>query len=568
MTMRIPIGIEDFRLLRERNLTYVDKSRLICELIDKPGVQAVLLPRPRRFGKSLNLSMLRCYFEKRSEDFTHLFQDLAVWRAGDTYRAHFQRYPVIHLTFKGVKLERYEDAWAAIKEIITALFDAHRYVLDEGVLSATEAEAYRSILAREAPPTLYHRALLDLSDALHRYHGEKVVILIDEYDQPIHAGYVHGYVREMLDFFRAFLTEGLKGNPHLERAVLTGILRIARESIFSGLNNLGVYTLLRSEFATSFGFTEVEVTELLEQAGRRDQLRVVQDWYNGYRFGGHVIYNPWSVLSYLADADGEVRPHWLSTSSNDLIKLLLERYAGRLQPAFEALLAGSGVERTLDENVVLDELEENEDALWSLLVFSGYLKAEKRSRGPGEPPAYQLTIPNREVRLVYAGTFRTWMKARMRDRGASLDRLTRALLEGDAEAVEEQLQLFVDNVLSYHDAGTPGPENLYHGFILGLLAVMEPAYLVRSNRESGRGRPDVMIRPAQPGKPGVLLELKVARPGRKTLEQALAEGLAQMQSQGYAAELAAAGATPIHALAVAFDGKEVRVRAPDTAPVS
>jgi hypothetical protein len=568
MTMRIPIGIEDFRLLRERNLTYVDKSRLICELIDKPGVQAVLLPRPRRFGKSLNLSMLRCYFEKRGDDLTHLFEDLAVWRAGDVYREHFQRYPVIHMTFKEVKVERYEDAWAAIREKIRDLFQTHREVLESGALDGVAAERFAQVLDGSAPTALYHRALLDLSEALHRHHGERVVILIDEYDQPIHAGYVHGYVREMLDFFRAFLTAGLKGNPYLEKAVLTGILRIARESIFSGLNNLGVYTLLRSEFATAFGFTEDEVAALLDQAGRRDQLRVVQHWYNGYRFGGHVIYNPWSVLSYLADADGEVRPHWLSTSSNDLIKLLLERYAGRLQPAFEALLTGGGVERVLDENVVLDELEENEDALWSLLVFSGYLKAEKRSQGPGEPPAYHLTIPNREVRLVYAGTFRTWMKARMRDRGASLDRLTRALLEGDAEAVEEQLQLFVDNVLSYHDAGTPGPENLYHGFILGLLAVMEPEYLVRSNRESGRGRPDVMIRPAQPGKPGVLLELKVARPSRKTLEQALAEGLAQMQSQGYAAELAAAGATPIHALAVAFDGKEVRVRAPDTAPAS
>jgi hypothetical protein len=295
MTMRIPIGIEDFRLLRERNLTYVDKSRLICELIDKPGVQAVLLPRPRRFGKSLNLSMLRCWFEKRGEDLTHLFEDLAVWRAGDTYREHFQRYPVIHMTFKEVKVERYEDAWSAIREKIRDLFNAHREVLESGILDGMAAERFAQILDGSAPIALYHRALLDLCEALHRHHGEKVVILIDEYDQPIHAGYVHGYVREMLDFFRAFLTTGLKGNPHLEKAVLTGILRIARESIFSGLNNLGVYTLLRSEFATSFGFTEAEVADLLDQAGRRDQLRVVQHWYNGYRFGGHVISRPRSA---------------------------------------------------------------------------------------------------------------------------------------------------------------------------------------------------------------------------------------------------------------------------------
>jgi hypothetical protein len=562
MTMRIPIGIEDFRLLRERDLVYVDKSRLICELIDMPGVQAVLLPRPRRFGKSLNLSMLRCFFEKRVDDLSHLFEDLAVWRAGDAYRAHFQRYPVIYLNFKAVKLERYEDAWAAICGKIRDQFNAHRDVLASGVLDPLAAERFAQILDGSAPLALYHRALLDLSEALHRHHGEKAVILIDEYDQPIHAGYVHGYVREMLDFFRAFFTEGLKGNPHLERAVLTGILRIARESIFSGMNNLGVYTLLRAQFATSFGFTEPEVAALMAQAGRSEQMALVQHWYNGYRFGGHTIYNPWSVLNFLADPEGPARPYWLATSSNDLVRQVLEARADRLQPIFETLLAGGGLDRRIDENVVLDRLEHDDDAVWSLLVFAGYLNAEERVYDPMEPPTHHLTIPNREVREVYTGTFRTWMKARMRDHGANLDRLTRALLDGDAETVEEQLQAFVDNVLSYHDAGTPAPENLYHGFVLGLLAVMEPEYLVRSNRESGKGRPDVMIRPAQPGKPGVLLELKVARPGRKTLEQALAEGLAQIQTQGYTAELAAVGAAPIHALAVAFDGKEVRVRAP------
>jgi hypothetical protein len=568
MTMRVPIGIEDFRLLRERGLVYVDKSQLICDLIDQSGLEVVLLPRPRRFGKSLNLSMLRCFFEKGEKgkkDLSHLFEDLAVWRAGEVYRAHFQRYPVIHMTFKAVQLERYEDAWAAIQGKIRDQLNEHREVLESGALDPVTAERFRMILDGSAPPALYHRALLDLSRALHCYHGEKVIILIDEYDQPIHAGYMHGYVREMLDFFRAFFTEGLKGNPHLERAVLTGILRIARESIFSGLNNLGVYTLLRSEFSAAFGFTEPEVEALLARAGRSDRLDVVRAWYDGYRFAGHAIYNPWSVLNFLADAEAEVRPYWLSTSSNDLIRHLLERHAGQLQPVFEALLADEGIERTLDENVVLDELEHSEDALWSLLVFAGYLKAEKRSRGHMHQPAHHLTIPNQEVRLVYTGTFRNWMATRMRGRGANLERLTRALLAGHADIVEEQLQSFVENVLSYHDAGSPGPENLYHGFLLGLLAVMEPEYLVRSNRESGRGRPDVMIRPTQPGKPGVLLELKVARPGRKTLDQALAEGLAQMQSQGYAAELAEAGAVPIHALAVAFDGKEVRVRAPGPA---
>jgi hypothetical protein len=548
--------------LREQGLVYIDKSQLICELLDRPGVPVVLLPRPRRFGKSLNLSMLRCFFERSSQDVSHLFEDLAVWRAGASYREHFQRYPVIHVTFKGVKAERFEDAWAAIRETITKLFDAHRSVLDDGVLSDTEAQAYRQILDRSAPRVLYQHALLDLSRYLHRHHGEPVVLLIDEYDEPIHAGYVHGYAPEILDFFRGFLTEALKGNPHLYKAVLTGILRIARESIFSGLNNLAVYTLLRHEFATCFGFTEAEVTDLLARAGRSEQLPIVQRWYNGYVFGGQVIYNPWSVLNFVADADGRPRPHWLNTSSNDLIRKLLQDNATRIEPVFESLLAGNGIEHVLDENVVLDRLDTSPEALWSLLVFSGYLKAEERIGDPMEQPSHFLTIPNHEVRLIYTTAFRDWMQVHMRGHGGNLDRLTRALLAGDAATLEEQLQAFVENVLSYHDGGAPSPEQLYHGFVRGLLAVLEPDYLVRSSRESGQGRPDVMIRPARPGRPGAVLELKVARPGRKTLDAALDEGLAQMQTQGYAAELVAAGAQPIHGFAVAFDGKTVRVRAP------
>jgi hypothetical protein len=567
MPLHVPIGIDDFRLLREQGLVYIDKSQLICELLDRPGVQVVLLPRPRRFGKSLNLSMLRCFFERSSQDLSHLFEDLAVWRADPGYRAHFQRYPVIHLTFKGVKAERFEDAWAAIREKLSDLVRVHQAVLDSDRVAPVLAHRLRQIVDGTAPPVLYRRVLLDLCESLHAHHGEPVVILIDEYDEPIHAGHVHGYAREIIDFFRTFLTEALKGNPHLYRAVLTGILRIARESIFSGLNNLAVCTLLRDEFATCFGFTEAEVEDLLTRAGRLEQLPIVQRWYNGYVFGGQVIYNPWSVLNFVADAQGRPRPHWLNTSSNDLIRKLLEDNATRLEPVFEILLAGGGIEQVLDENVVLDRLDRSPDALWSLLVFSGYLKAEERLRDPMEQSAHFLTIPNQEVRLVYTSTFRDWMQVHMQGHGGNLDRLTRALLSGDAETLEEQLQAFVENVLSYHDAGAPSPEQLYHGFVLGLLAVLEPDYLVRSNRESGQGRPDVMIRPARPGRPGAVLELKVARPGRKTLDVALEEGLAQMQAQGYAAELRAAGAQPIHAFAVAFDGKEVRVRAP-SAPSS
>jgi hypothetical protein len=563
MTLRIPLGIDDFRMLRESGLTYVDKTRLACDVLDLTGIQVLLLPRPRRFGKSLNLSMLRCFFERSDEDLSPLFEGLAVWQAGEPYRAHFQRYPVIYLNFKDVKSDTFEACRIRLHKTIQVLFDAHRHVLEHAQVSEREARDYRAVLDGTAGDEVYERSLADLSALLHRYHGERAVILIDEYDAPIHAGYTGGYLREVLGFFRAFLGSGLKGNPHLYKAVLTGILRVARESIFSGLNNLAVCSVLEPAFSTAFGFIEAEVVDLLARAGKSEHLATVQDWYNGYVFGGHVIYNPWSVLSFL-QWGSEPKPYWLSTSSNDLIKHVLGLRATQLQPVLEGLLAGEGLVRIVDENVVLDDLEHDDDAFWGLLVFSGYLRAEKHGVAPNGQAMYRLTIPNHEVRLVYVDSFRTWMKARLRGHGGNLDELTRALLAGDAAAFERQLQAFATNLLSYHDAGTAGPENLYQGFVIGLLAVMEPTHLVRSNRESGAGRPDVTIRPRVPGQPGVILELKVARGGEKSpgshLDAALEDALAQLAENDYAAELRAAGADPVHAFAVAFDGKQVRVR--------
>uniref|UniRef100_UPI003D0EEC61 AAA family ATPase n=1 Tax=Haliangium sp. TaxID=2663208 RepID=UPI003D0EEC61 len=334
MSLPLPIGIDDFRLLRERGRTYVDKTAMICELIDDAGSQVVLLPRPRRFGKSLNLSMLRYYFERSDEDLSALFEGLTVWEAGEPYRAHFQRYPVIYLTFKDVKYQRYEDMWWVIREKLRDLYVAHQIVRDAGQLNSIERERFDAIVDGSAPALLYHRALQDLSGYLHRHYGERVIILIDEYDAPIHCAHVHGFSSQVLEFFRAFFTNGLKGNPHLHQAVLTGILRIARESIFSGLNNLAVYSLLKTRFSNGFGFTEDEVTELLVLAGRSQDLGAVQDWYNGYRFGGRVIYNPWSVLSFLHHG-GAPEPYWLATSANELIEQVLGAHATRLQPRFE-----------------------------------------------------------------------------------------------------------------------------------------------------------------------------------------------------------------------------------------
>jgi hypothetical protein len=558
--LRVPIGIDDFRMLREQRLTYVDKSQLIPEILDKAGTQVLLLPRPRRFGKTLNLSMLRAFFEKRDEDLSSLFEDLRVWQAGELYRAHFQRYPVIYLNLKDIKFSSFETCWGALKEKIQALFDEHRALLDTGALTEREAANFRALLGGTASIPVYTAALADLSSYLHAAHGERVVILIDEYDTPIHAAYVHGYHAQLLDLFRALLSGGLKGNAHLFKAVLTGILRVARESIFSGLNNLGVFSLLRADFNTCFGFTEAEVQDLLEKAGRSDRLEPLRAWYNGYIFGGEVIYNPWSVLNFLAAHEAEPEPYWLSTSSNDLVRELLQQRALEVQPVFEGLLEGGSIERVLEENVSLGELSTSEDALWSLLVFSGYLRAERRSRGPMERPAHLLSIPNREVRQLYTSTFRSWMAAGLRARGGELEALLSALLAGDAEGLARQLEAFVENALSYHDIPLRAPEQVYQAFIVGLLAALEGRYEVRSNRETGRGRADVLISPREAGRPGVVLELKTVKLSRQRPEKALAEGIAQIRAKHYAAALRAAGAAPVHLFAVAFDGKRVWVR--------
>jgi hypothetical protein len=557
MSLPVPIGIDDFRKLREQGLTYVDKSDLIRELLDAPGVEVALLPRPRRFGKSLNLSMLRHWFGKCDEDLSHLFADLSIWQAGEAYRAHFQRYPVVYLTLKGTKGATFEECWSKIRAKIVDLFKEHRYLLEGGRLDEVDARRFQQILDGTAEPAFYARALFDLSGHLHAHHGEKVVILLDEYDEPIHAGYANGYERPILDFMRGLFIDGLKGNPHLYRAVLTGVLRVAKESLFSGANNIAAFTLLAKRYNTCFGFTEPEVASLLERAGKAGDLAAVRAWYNGYLFGGEVVYNPWSVLNYIHREESTPGPYWVGTSSNDLVHDALVKHAVDAQEDIETLLEGGGLLRTLDENVVLADIDTRADALWGLLTFSGYLKAEKRVIDAGEEARYLLSIPNREVRTVYTSTFRQWMADRMGGERV-VTRLERALLSGDAEGLEEALGGFAKSVLSYHDTARR-PEQVYHAFVIGLLASLDPEYEVRSNRESGKGRPDVMVRPKHAGKPGAVLELKVARPGRKTLDEALAEGAAQIRDRDYAGELRAAGASPVHAFAVAFDGKDVRV---------
>jgi hypothetical protein len=560
MIRLIPIGTSDFRDLREQDFEYVDKTNLITEIIDRRNIKVVLLPRPRRFGKSVNLSMLKWFFEKRDENLWHLFEDLHVARAGDQYRAHFQKYPVIHISLKETKAKDFAKSQEKARQAIRNMYEVHRSDLEGHLQGANQAD-FQAILNETASDAVYELSLKNLTRYLHQVHGVRPIVLIDEYDAGIHASHLNGFYDDAIDFFGSFYLAGLKDNEHLERAVMTGILRVSKESIFSDLNNLGVYTLLVSEYNTCFGFTEDEVAGLMRKAGMPESMESLRDYYNGYEFGGQAIYNPWSILSFLASDSKQLMPYWIMTSSNALAKQLLQHHAFAVEEDIRTLLEGGSIEKELDENTVFPDLRKYPRELWNILVFAGYLKACR----PGPviinqpPPPFRLSIPNREVERFYRTTFQTWMDEALGANAGALDALLEALLTNKAQTFEKLLQKFAECLPSYHDVEGTEPEKFYHGMMIGLLAGLEPHYEVRSNRESGTGRPDVLIKPRKPGKPGVVLELKAAERGEKSIEKAMEEGLLQLETHDYAAELRAAGVEKIHQMAIAFDGKRVMV---------
>ncbi len=560
MALRIPLGISDFRTLREGGLTYVDKSSFIREVLDDTAA-VILLPRPRRFGKTLNLSMLRYFLEKSAEPRWPLFEGLDIAAAGEPYRRHFQRYPVVLLTFKDVKALTWEGCRAAMASVIGAVYQEHGYLLKHGLLEPTEAGDFSAILEKRASDVLLWSSLARLSAYLHRHHKEPVVLLLDEYDTPIHAGYTSGYYDQVIEFFRNFLSGGLKDNSHLFKGVLTGILRVARDSVFTGLNNLEVYSILRPMYHTYFGFTEPEVAGLLAQAGQEELLPEVQRWYNGYLFGDEIIYNPWSVLSFIKRGDGQCRPYWVETSSNDLVRqLLIDRGLG-FSGELEQLIGGEVIEQEVTENVALREVEDRPDLLWSFLLFTGYLKVVRQRQDVEGSLRCELAIPNQEVRTVYRSLFSAWIN---RGLGGEQKRetLVRALLAGDAETCERLLRHWMLSSASFYDtASLDPPERFYHGFILGLLISLGERYEVLSNRESGYGRCDVMVTPRTPGLPGVVLELKARDQERgESIEVAMERALTQLAQRDYAAALRARGADPVRSYGVVFDGKRVWVK--------
>lgn len=558
MRKPLPLGISDFKKVRDGGYAYIDKTLLIQELIEK-GNEVSLIPRPRRFGKTLNLSMLRYFFEKSQdesqEDTSYLFESLNIWKE-EKYRALQGQFPVIFLSLKDIKHSTWQETLQSFRELIATEFERHRYLLEDEGLGPREKDRYHKILSDNEDQTLYESSLLLLTKLLHRYHKKRVILLIDEYDAPAHASFVAGYYDTLISFLRNWLSGGLKDNSSLERGVLTGILRIAKESVFSGLNNVSTFTILEETFQDKFGLLEAEVALLLEEYGLSDHHPEMRQWYNGYRFGScEGLYNPWSVLMSISK-DGSLAPHWVNTSDNALMKQLITRGSEDIKSEVEELLKGGVIEKTLDEGIVFSNLERSPNAVWSLLLFSGYLTLTAL---PSYGVPTRLRIPNIEVGELYKAMISEWFEVSIH--ALKYHQLLDSLTKGDVETFSLIFQEFLISAVSVFDVSPDEPEKIYHAFVLGMLLGLRGRYEVKSNRESGYGRYDVILIPYNKEDLGIIMEFKkIGNFESIDLESAVTLALKQIVDKHYEQELLDRGISRILHLGLAFKGKRVLIR--------
>ena len=551
MKKRLPIGISDFKILIEEDYTYVDKTLLIQELVEK-GIAVSLIPRMRRFGKTLNLSMLRYFFEKSDHNTAYLFESLKIWQ-NEKMRTLQGQYPVIFLSLKDIKCTTWQETYESFASLIADEFRRHLYLTEGKTLVEEEKNLYTAIVRCEASTSLLTKSLRYLTEWLHRYYGKRVYLLLDEYDTPAHAAYVGGYYDVLINFLRNWLSGGLKDNAFLEQGVLTGILRIAKETIFSGLNNIVTYTILSDEYQDKFGFTEAEVQALLETYELTEKFDKIKQWYNGYRIGSYSgIYNPWSVLNCLAKK-GALSPYWVNTSENALMKQLITQGSYDLKADLEILLKGQTLEKTIEEGVVFTQLHTNPETIWSLLLFSGYLTMQHTA---SYPATLALKIPNLEVEELYKTTIVDWFKTLLHE--TNYRHLLKSLTSGDIATFSQIFQDFFASSVSVFDVAGNDPEKVYHAFVLGMLVGLKESHEVKSNRESGYGRYDVMLIPKNPNELGLVLEFKKVGPYEQTsLDSASSAALKQIEDKNYAQELYDRGIKDVLLLAIAFQGKKV-----------
>lgn len=554
----LPIGISDYRMAVSEYY-YVDKTLLIKELLDYHPLVS-LFTRPRRFGKTLNMDMLRVFFEKTEEDTSKYFRETRIWKAGNKYRREQGCYPVIFLTFKDVKYQSWDETRINLCAVIQAEYRRHIYLMESDRIERIDRKYVEKVLEGTLDTALWAGTLEKLSLLLELHHGTAPMILIDEYDIPIQQGYMQGFYEEVITFMRNFLSGGLKDNRHMSMAFMTGILRVAKESIFSGLNNLSINSVLEKRYSDYFGFTESDVKQILSDYGKPEKLMEIKEWYDGYRFGDSHIYNPWSVLNYV-DSDFFPKTFWQSTGSNEIIGEIVKEASGDVLGDLQSLLHGDSVEAYVDTSVVYPEIRKNASGIYSFLLMAGYVTIRSERLLHDGNSICSLCIPNREIKILYEKEILTKLDSVLPSSAAVM--MQQDLIRGDIDGFQKELQKFIMSAVSFYDTSA---ESFYHGLLLGISAVMNRYYDLASNREAGEGRYDIRLKPKNKRLPGFLIEIKslaAKQAGQEDLDGALEElahkGLRQIEKKHYFSELQQEQCSRIICMGVAFCGKQCRI---------
>jgi len=552
----LPIGIDNFEMLITRGYYFIDKTLLIKDLIDNKAA-VNLFTRPRRFGKTLNMSMLQYFFENTTKDNSYLFEGLNIMNTGGKYTSHMGQYPVINLSLKSAKQPTFELAYISIRRRIAEEYKRHEYILEHKELKH-EKERYLKILKEQGEEGDYIDSLYFLSECLEKYHNKKVIILIDEYDVPLENAFFEGFYDRMIKFIRSLFESALKTNSSLEFSVITGCLRISKESIFTGLNNLNIISILNDRYAEYFGFSDDEVKELTKYYNMEEKYQLIKEWYNGYIFGHINVYNPWSVIKFIFDllANINVFPssYWANTSSNSIVKSLIEKADDETKAEIETLIEGKTIEKSIHEDITYDEVYDNMDNLYNFMFFTGYFK-KINERIEDDTRYLELAIPNKEIKYIFREKVLKWFNAKIK--AADLSKVYTSVLKGDVEVFQTEINRLLRKTISFNDAY----ENFYHGFVVGVLSGID-GYIVKANREAGDGRSDIYIRPLSIFQRAVIIEIKVCdKP--KELFTKCDKALEQIEKMKYEEELNEEGYEDIIKYGMAFYRKDCLIKVKD-----